>query len=75
MRVIIIGAGIGGLATAIAARREGLEVTVIERAAELLPVSSATCGLLWCNRSTVSSLVRLALASKSRPTLQESANI
>lgn len=46
MKIIVVGAGIGGLATAIAASREGLEVTVIERAAELLPVSSDACNLL-----------------------------
>jgi NADPH-dependent 2,4-dienoyl-CoA reductase/sulfur reductase-like enzyme len=39
MKVIIIGAGIGGLVCAIACRREGLSVTVLERTAALAPVS------------------------------------
>jgi salicylate hydroxylase len=38
MKVIIIGSGIGGLACAIACAQEGLEVTILERAPELLPV-------------------------------------
>lgn len=39
MRVIIVGAGIGGLTCAIACRRENLDVIVLERSSELLPVS------------------------------------
>ena len=39
MKVIIIGAGIGGLVCAIACRREGLSVTVLERTPVLAPVS------------------------------------
>jgi salicylate hydroxylase len=38
MKVVIIGSGIGGLACAIACAQEGLEVTIFERALELLPV-------------------------------------
>lgn len=38
MKVIIVGAGLGGLACAIACRREGLEVEVLERAPEILEV-------------------------------------
>lgn len=38
MKVVIIGAGIGGLICAIACRQENLEVTVLERASELIPV-------------------------------------
>ncbi|KAH7232699.1 hypothetical protein B0J15DRAFT_409039 [Fusarium solani] len=40
MKVIIIGAGIGGLVCAIACRREGLSVTVLERTAALAPVGA-----------------------------------
>ncbi|KAF7590660.1 hypothetical protein BBP40_002552 [Aspergillus hancockii] len=40
MKVIIIGAGLGGLTCAIACRRENLDVTVLERAEELLPVGA-----------------------------------
>ncbi|WP_441246901.1 FAD-dependent monooxygenase [Kitasatospora sp. McL0602] len=36
-KALVIGAGIGGLATAVALRRVGLEVEVYERAAELKP--------------------------------------
>ncbi len=39
MKVVIIGAGIGGLALAVACRRENLEVVVLERAPALEPVS------------------------------------
>lgn len=35
MKVTVVGAGIGGLATAVALRRVGAEVTVFERASEL----------------------------------------
>lgn len=40
MKVVIIGAGIGGLVCAIACRREGLDAVVLERAPELQPVYS-----------------------------------
>ncbi|KAF9880703.1 salicylate hydroxylase [Colletotrichum karsti] len=40
MKVLIIGAGLGGLACAIACRREGLEVVVLERANRLVPIGA-----------------------------------
>ncbi|TEA18536.1 FAD-dependent monooxygenase OpS4 [Colletotrichum sidae] len=40
MKVIIIGAGLGGLACAIACRREGLEVVVLERANRIVPIGA-----------------------------------
>ncbi|KAE8138848.1 hypothetical protein BDV38DRAFT_270371 [Aspergillus pseudotamarii] len=40
MRVIIVGAGIGGLTCAIACRREKLDVIVLERSSELLPAGA-----------------------------------
>ncbi|OGM50599.1 salicylate hydroxylase, partial [Aspergillus bombycis] len=40
MRVIIVGAGIGGLTCAIACRCENLDVIVLERSSELLPVGA-----------------------------------
>ena len=42
MKVVIIGAGLGGLACAIACRREGLDVVVLERAPELQRVRYPT---------------------------------
>lgn len=39
MKVVIVGAGLGGLACAIACRREGIEVEVLERTRELAEVS------------------------------------
>lgn len=40
MRIAVVGAGIGGLATAIGLQRVGAEVVVFERATELTPVGS-----------------------------------
>lgn len=40
LSVIVVGAGIGGLACAIACRREGLDVKVLEQVPEIKPVSS-----------------------------------
>lgn len=39
MKVVIVGAGIGGLVCAIACRRERIDVTVLERAPKILHVS------------------------------------
>eukprot|EP00961_Rhodomonas_salina_P244963 3310403-Rhodomonas_salina.1 len=39
-RIVIVGAGIGGLATAVALRSQGFEVDVFERAKELRPVGA-----------------------------------
>lgn len=40
LKVVIIGAGLGGLACAIACRRYGLEVIVLEQASKITPVCS-----------------------------------
>ncbi|KAK1856983.1 salicylate hydroxylase [Colletotrichum chrysophilum] len=40
MKVVIVGAGIGGLVCAIACRREGIDVTVLERAPKILHVGA-----------------------------------
>ena len=47
MRVIVVGSGIGGLATAIALRRVGIDVTVYERAPLLGDVGAGIS--LWAN--------------------------
>ncbi|KAJ5190252.1 uncharacterized protein N7498_009237 [Penicillium cinerascens] len=40
MRVVIVGAGLGGLACAIACRREGIDVVVLERSPEVREVGA-----------------------------------
>ncbi|MBV9927986.1 MAG: FAD-dependent monooxygenase [Acidobacteria bacterium] len=57
MRVVIIGGGIGGLALALALRREGFEPLVCERAPALLEVGAAIA--VWPNAFRV--LERLGL--------------
>ncbi|MET0646644.1 MAG: FAD-dependent monooxygenase, partial [Pyrinomonadaceae bacterium] len=57
MRVLIVGGGIGGLAAALALRREGFEPAVYERAPELLEVGAAIA--VWPNAFRV--LERLGL--------------
>jgi 2-polyprenyl-6-methoxyphenol hydroxylase-like FAD-dependent oxidoreductase len=57
MRIVIIGGGIGGLAAALALRREGFEPVVYERAPALLEVGAAIA--LWPNAFRV--LERLGL--------------
>jgi len=49
-RVLIAGAGVGGLVTAIALRRAGFEVSVFERASELVEVGAGLT--LWANAMT-----------------------
>jgi 2-polyprenyl-6-methoxyphenol hydroxylase-like FAD-dependent oxidoreductase len=62
MRVVIIGGGIGGLAAALALRREGFEPAVYERAPALLEVGAAIA--VWPNAFRV--LERLGLGEPLR---------
>lgn len=41
MRIAIVGGGVGGLVAAVALRRAGAEVTVLEQARQLLPVGAS----------------------------------
>ncbi len=41
-KIVIVGAGLGGLSCAIACRREGLDVLILEKAPAITAV-----GLLW----------------------------
>ncbi|KAK1961491.1 salicylate hydroxylase [Colletotrichum sublineola] len=40
LKVVIVGAGIGGLTCAIACRKEGFEVVVLERASRIIPMGA-----------------------------------
>ena len=55
--VVVVGAGIGGLTTAVALQRAGIEVTVLERAPELREVGAGLS--LWPN--AVAALRRIGL--------------
>src|SRR5215471_6424471 len=60
MRVVIIGAGIGGLAATVALHRIGVEALVIERAASIREVGAGLS--LWTN--AVNALRELGLEAK-----------
>ena len=71
MHIGIIGAGLGGLVAAIAIRRAGPRVTVLEQAAELKEVRSSD---FQPPAFTTESVTRLARAYKSPPTQVTSSN-
>lgn len=60
MRTVIIGAGIGGLAAAVALRRVGIEALVIERVPAIREVGAGLT--LWSN--AVNALRELALEAE-----------
>jgi len=62
VKALVIGGGIGGLASAIALRRAGFEVEVFERAPELREVGAGIS--LWAN--ALSALDRLGLGDAIR---------
>jgi hypothetical protein len=47
LQVVIVGAGIGGLTCAIACRQQGLNVLVLEKATQILPVISHIGSLMY----------------------------
>ena len=53
MKAIVAGGGIGGLATALALQRDGHEVTVLERRAELSKVAAGAGLMVWHNGMSV----------------------
>jgi 2-polyprenyl-6-methoxyphenol hydroxylase-like FAD-dependent oxidoreductase len=63
-RVVVVGAGIGGLATSIALRATDVEVVVLERAAELTKVELGAGITLWSNAMLI--LDRLGLGAEVR---------
>ena len=60
MKVLIVGAGIGGLTTAIALRRAGIDATVFEQAPELREVGAGIS--LWPN--AIKALRRLGIGDE-----------
>ena len=60
MRVVIIGAGIGGLAAAVALQRVGIETVIIEQASEIGEVGAGLS--LWSN--AMNALRELGIAKK-----------
>lgn len=64
MRAVVIGAGIGGLATAAGLRRAGADVVVLERAAELRAVGAGLS--LWRNGFTALDALGLGDAVRAR---------
>jgi 2-polyprenyl-6-methoxyphenol hydroxylase-like FAD-dependent oxidoreductase len=60
MRVLVVGAGIGGLAAAVALRKIGIETLVIERAASIREVGAGLS--IWSN--AVNALRELGLEDK-----------
>jgi 2-polyprenyl-6-methoxyphenol hydroxylase-like FAD-dependent oxidoreductase len=63
-KVVVVGAGIGGLATSIALRETDVEVLVLERAADLSKVELGAGVTLWANAMLI--LDRLGVGAEIR---------
>jgi 2-polyprenyl-6-methoxyphenol hydroxylase-like FAD-dependent oxidoreductase len=68
MKAIVAGGGIGGLATALALQRAGVEVTVLERRAELSKVAAGAGLMVWHNGMSVLARLGVADAVQARGT-------
>ena len=62
-RVVIVGSGIGGLATAIALRGAGLDVEIVERARELSEIGAAIS--IWPNALAAREVIGIADAIRA----------
>lgn len=65
LKIVVVGAGLGGLAVAVAARLQGLEVTVLESACKLGEVSHIA---MYIQNKRLTELDRSARASSYRRT-------
>jgi 2-polyprenyl-6-methoxyphenol hydroxylase-like FAD-dependent oxidoreductase len=65
-RVIVVGAGIGGLATSIALKPKDVEVVLLERAPDLAKVELGTGVTLWPNAMLVLDKLGVAAAVRER---------
>src|SRR5271167_3243458 len=63
-KAVVVGAGIGGLATAITLREANVEVVVLERAADLAKVELGAGVTLWANAMVI--LDRLGIGGTVR---------
>ncbi|KAF2650857.1 FAD/NAD(P)-binding domain-containing protein [Lophiostoma macrostomum CBS 122681] len=70
LKIVIVGAGIGGLACAIASRRQGFDVLVLERAEKLTPLGAGiqippNASRIWAQYSLLDELKKYSVISKA----------